>query len=155
MKKYLLIIPVIIFMVGITYFSSQDVVQSTDFSTSVSIRIYSMIDPGFKDLPEAEQMTKAYAVDENMRHVGHCTEYFLLRMVVYIALRKKRRSFLWTFAICACFAAGDEIHQYFVPGRACQLSDWVIDMIGVMVLLGIAWAVRRRREKLDELFDVK
>ena len=60
MKKYLLIIPVIIFMVGITYFSSQDVVQSTDFSTSVSIRIYSMIDPGFKDLPEAEQIGRAH-----------------------------------------------------------------------------------------------
>ncbi len=36
-------------------------------------------------------------------------------------------------AICAgaFYAATDELHQRFVPGRSGQLSDWLLDSVGV------------------------
>ncbi len=34
------------------------------------------------------------------------------------------------------YATSDEIHQYFVPGRACMIEDVFIDTLGVM--LGIS-----------------
>lgn len=33
------------------------------------------------------------------------------------------------------YATSDEIHQYFVPGRACMVEDVFIDTLGV--ILGI------------------
>lgn len=42
----------------------------------------------------------------------------------------------WVF--CILYAASDEIHQIFVPGRACMLTDVCIDSAGA--LLGIALA---------------
>lgn len=47
------------------------------------------------------------------------------------------------------YAAGDEFHQYFVPGRAAQLSDVVIDAMGFLPCVAavylVLWAVRRLR----------
>ena len=46
-------------------------------------------------------------------------------------------------------AAGDEFHQYFVPGRAAQLSDVAIDAMGFLPCVAavylVLWAVRRLR----------
>ena len=33
---------------------------------------------------------------------------------------------------CVCCAAGDELHQFFVPGRAMLLSDVGIDAMGFL-----------------------
>ena len=41
-----------------------------------------------------------------------------------------RNMFLITIAICFLYAVSDEIHQYFVPGRACRLFDVLIDTSG-------------------------
>lgn len=30
------------------------------------------------------------------------------------------------------FGASDEIHQYFVPGRFCEFSDWAADILGII-----------------------
>lgn len=54
-------------------------------------------------------------------------------------------------AICFAYAAGDELHQYFVPGRACLASDVLVDAIGFMpgiILVCALWY--RRRCKMSE-----
>ena len=33
------------------------------------------------------------------------------------------------------FAASDEIHQYFVPGRDCDFFDWLADFCGIVASL--------------------
>lgn len=39
---------------------------------------------------------------------------------------------------CALYGATDELHQAFVPGRTCDIYDWVADMTGVfLALVGI------------------
>ncbi len=35
-----------------------------------------------------------------------------------------------TVIICFLYAISDELHQYFVPGRACRLLDIFIDTSG-------------------------
>ncbi|MFR4340603.1 MAG: VanZ family protein [Gemmiger formicilis] len=44
-----------------------------------------------------------------------------------VTLRQKA---LLASALCMLYAAGDEFHQYFVPGRAAQLSDVAVDAMG-------------------------
>jgi VanZ family protein len=46
---------------------------------------------------------------------------------------------LWliAWAIGTIYAVTDEIHQYFVPERACAVTDMLIDSAGVVVGVGI------------------
>ena len=45
------------------------------------------------------------------------------------------------------YAVFDEVHQYFVPGRACQLRDMIIDICGVsagvLIALCALWIIRK------------
>lgn len=43
---------------------------------------------------------------------------------------KNKKIFLITILICFLYAVSDEIHQYFVPGRACRIFDVTIDTLG-------------------------
>ncbi|MDR2898141.1 MAG: VanZ family protein [Spirochaetaceae bacterium] len=47
-------------------------------------------------------------------------------------------------ALIACgYGAADEIHQYFVPGRDCNVWDWIADTIGAFAGSGaVVWGMR-------------
>jgi len=44
------------------------------------------------------------------------------------------------FAICVIYAASDELHQSFVPGRSPDIADVAADAIGAAVALIACWA---------------
>ncbi len=44
---------------------------------------------------------------------------------------------LSTGAFTALYALCDEIHQLFVPGRWAMLSDWLADLGGILIALGL------------------
>jgi len=54
-------------------------------------------------------------------------------------------------ALGILYACIDELHQYFVPGRACQIRDVCIDTVGVLIgvlfVLGIEALLRRRHTR--------
>ncbi len=44
------------------------------------------------------------------------------------------------------YGASDEFHQLFVPGRCCELWDWVADTTGGVVFMLLTLSVLRRIE---------
>lgn len=46
------------------------------------------------------------------------------------------------------YATSDEIHQYFVPGRACRMGDVFIDTLGVLLGITIILLIKKIREKV-------
>jgi VanZ family protein len=73
------------------------------------------------------------------------TEYAILGFLLSGALAgKQSEKYRWkavgTFAVAVLYAASDEIHQYFVPGRACRLYDVGFDAAGALIgiLFGMA-----------------
>ncbi|MDO4183341.1 MAG: VanZ family protein [Coriobacteriia bacterium] len=47
--------------------------------------------------------------------------------------------------VCAsAYGATDEFHQLFVPGRACDPVDWVVDTCGGALGATLRWLARRR-----------
>jgi VanZ family protein/UDP-2,3-diacylglucosamine pyrophosphatase LpxH len=74
--------------------------------------------------------------------VAHLGAFALLALVLDLALQRHRRDLplyrrhLLVFLLVAAFGASDEWHQHFVPGRACELGDWLADTLGGA--LGIA-----------------
>jgi VanZ family protein len=64
---------------------------------------------------------------------GHFFMYGMLGFLILRAASRTRsaRALLATLAGVAIFAALDEWHQAFIPGRSADVGDWVADVIGV------------------------
>ena len=72
--------------------------------------------------------------------IEHFSAYFLLGFLLSLALlfqnkflRIKKNFALFTGFIIGLYAALDELHQLFVPGRDCDIFDWTADMIGASI----------------------
>ena len=68
-----------------------------------------------------------------VRKSAHFTEYFILSLLVYNALRENcsvAKAIFFTITIVFCYACSDEIHQLFVPGREGKFRDVIIDTSG-------------------------
>ena len=49
-----------------------------------------------------------------------------------IDVKKKAHLLGAALAFCSIYAVTDELHQYFVPGRSCQVKDVMIDSSGAL-----------------------
>jgi VanZ family protein len=83
------------------------------------------------------------------RKCAHVTEYAILAMLCWRALRKPRkadpcpwawREAGWAAGLVALYAATDEIHQCFVPSRYGSPWDVLIDTLGGVLGLLVLWA---------------
>ncbi len=74
---------------------------------------------------------------------AHLAEYALLGVFMLRGVRGSallRPSHLvWAFALAVLYAATDETHQTFVPGRAGHWPDVVIDGLGATIGLTLQW----------------
>lgn len=73
------------------------------------------------------------ANEDTIRTLAHFCEFaglgFLMGNFIF-ALKDRLRPFL-SIIFSVLYAVSDEIHQYFVPERACQLSDLAVDISGI------------------------
>ena len=69
------------------------------------------------------------------------------------AWRKFRKEMFLPWLIAALYAASDEIHQLFVPGRSGQLSDVILDsagaLEGVAAFTVLCWLINRRKARVS------
>lgn len=67
----------------------------------------------------------------------HLIEYGILGFLFYRALRVSKlakRVFVLAIIFSILYALSDEIHQYFVLGRNCDLRDLAADSLGVVLV---------------------
>jgi VanZ family protein len=88
------------------------------------------------------------------RKCAHLTEYAILAVLLWRALRKPRNNDPrpwswstpgWCLVLIAAYAGSDEFHQIFVRGRQPAVHDVVIDVAGATLGLLALWAAGRRR----------
>ena len=88
------------------------------------------------------------AVDKPFRVVAHLGSYALLAGLLLYAIAGRRRPHAWeaaaAFGLAVLYGLTDEIHQSFVPNRMGQVDDLVIDAIGAVIGITIAWLVLSR-----------
>ena len=72
--------------------------------------------------------------------VEHLLAYFGLSFLLYLTLLFQKKSIILKnyavlFTFLAVFAYGimDEVHQLLIPGRSCELLDFLADMFGGVV----------------------
>ena len=109
----------IIWMSVIFSFSAKKAVESEGMSHSVGKEIGRLIVSQFTSWSEERQEQFAKMIDFPVRKCAHATEY-------------GKRSMLICWCAGTAYAASDELHQLFVPGRSCQFRDVCIDSAGVL-----------------------
>ena len=139
--KQIISISLVLAWMGLIFvFSARNADLSTNDSNLVGWFIGRHFVPGFADWTEAARQEFVENIDFFVRKVAHFLEYTVLGAMVGNAARNAnigpRKEFA-SWLICIIYAATDEIHQYFVPGRACRLMDVAIDSAGALVGVAI------------------
>ncbi len=130
-KKYVFAFLVILQMIVIFAFSAQDATLSANtshgFIRFVAKKIFSVLTPG-------QLETAVEQFDFIVRKMAHFTIYFILGIFSTLLFgeftSKPKSIFKRSILLCLLYAVSDEIHQYFVPGRACRIMDVMIDTTG-------------------------
>lgn len=92
-----------------------------------------------------EKLIFVMNIDFYVRKAAHLTEYAILGILLISYLQcvttnlHRQTSYIYALPIGILYAITDELHQSFVPGRACQFRDVVIDSIGVAIGLAVFW----------------
>lgn len=135
-KRKLPWLAVLLWMVVIFLFSAQTGGLSGNTSGSITKWLVEHIYIGFNNLAADKQEAIMAIVHTIVRKGAHFTEYAVLAALVSNAIRvyKPKTLFKWLIPISfsALYAVTDEIHQYFVPERACRLFDVGIDTVGAI-----------------------
>ena len=101
-------------------------------------------------------LTQVFGVDKVVvtegfvRKSAHFIEYFVLGCLIFKGIVNQTRLvkvFLFSWVFGTIYAITDEIHQYFVPGRAMQVFDMLIDSIGIF--LGVLMMIYLIKKKLN------
>ncbi len=152
----------IVWMCVIFALSAQGKEESGAVSESFTYSVVSSTNFFFHlDMDNARVKEVATAIEGFVRKVAHMVEYGILSVLLYIWLGQWPMHFLrrWgtAFGAATIYAATDEIHQLFVPGRAGRFSDVCIDgmgaILGIVVLVLVVkmvTAIRVLRKKREE-----
>lgn len=89
-----------------------------------------------------------------IRKTAHALEYCGLSLLLYHAYFQSfcTAQPLLTLLTAVLYAASDEIHQYFIAGRACQMRDVFIDFVGAAVgvaVCTVVWYIFRLIQKRE------
>lgn len=133
--KYISWVPAVIIMVVIFMFSAKPAVNSNDSSKTIATQVFKLYENITNN--EYDNNTRIDIIDK-LNHIvrkgAHFLEYALLAWCFSLHLMAikmtKRYLLLYATLFSAIYALSDEIHQNFVPGRSCQLSDVLLDSCG-------------------------
>ena len=108
---------------------------------------------GLSSIPD--RRTSAAPLTETFSRKGaHLVEYGVLALLVFHALlaggAARRRALGGAFLFAFLYAASDEIHQSFVPGRYGKVRDVALDVLGAALVLSI---YSRRRNTVGPSTD--
>lgn len=80
-----------------------------------------------------------YVSHNFLRKLAHFCEFAALGFCVAGAVHFTfgKRKFYIPLIPCILYAVSDEVHQHFVPERACRVFDMFVDTCGIMTGIGI------------------
>ena len=128
-------------MITVFKFSNQGGTESSGASSRVTNFVVKVVEK-VRNMEFTEQ--EKNQAELVVRKLAHYTIYtiggFLIMNYAYSTDKTKKQKVSGSLLFGAFYAATDEIHQYFVPGRSARVFDVGIDSLGVMtgILIYIA-----------------
>jgi VanZ family protein len=84
----------------------------------------------------------------------HFVIYFVLFLTAFYSLSNQKKflmlckySLISSFFFTLLYGASDEFHQYFIPGRTCDIFDWLADVIGAVFAISIILLLKKLSKK--------
>ena len=132
--------------------SAEPATESADRSGSVTEKVVSLLVPDFEEKTEEEKAEILSTADHIIRKIAHfCIFGMLGVLAVFVSLgysASRGAHTVRSIVFCAIYAASDEIHQYFVPGRGPKVTDVLIDSVGAFCgIVLIMLVVLKRKER--------
>ena len=119
--------------------------------------------PEFDNLPAAEQTEIVASLQFLARKSAHFSIYMILGVLSFLAvISYEKLLFVLRLtvsgSVCLLYAASDEIHQLFIPGRSGEVRDVMIDFSGAVLGIALSMLVfllicrikKKRTEKIEE-----
>lgn len=152
-KKTIFTVLIVIWMAFIFFMSSQNSQESSNTSGS-TIKVVLSTVPKFNEQPEEVQEN----VVENLQFITRKSAHFIAYMILgilaillFLQYEQVNKKPLFAFLLCVAYAISDEIHQLFVPGRAGQLRDVMIDssgsLVGIVIVLLFVKLLQMRKQR--------
>lgn len=128
----------ILWMAFIFYMSSCNGNVSSDQSGTIAYVLHNILGINYSD--------KLIFI---IRKCAHVSEFFILGILVINLVSKYnvKHIYLISFIICVLYSSSDEFHQLFVSGRSGQVTDVLIDLIGVVLGLLFVFLIRCFRKE--------
>lgn len=139
-RKYLALLPTLLWMALIFYMSS----KNGEASASMSGKLAEVLTTFFERIRNdsmAGQTVFLERIEYLIRKLAHMTEYGVLFLWICFAVKylsektNKGYQYLLSMLFTFFYACTDEIHQLFVNGRYGSTFDVMIDMIGAVIAL--------------------
>lgn len=139
MKIKILRTILIILLIGTGFiifnFSSQNGEKSGGKSRKITIMITKNI-KAVQNLEESEKEQVLNTIEKIIRKTAHFSIYTIVGILLMAEMctykLKKINQIGYSLIIGVIYASSDEIHQAFIPGRSAQLTDVILDSIGVL-----------------------
>lgn len=146
----------IVWMAVIFSFSAREADESAKMSHSVGKIVGRVVVSGFESWSDEKQEQFAEKIDFPVRKCAHASEYAVLGILIlgtaYSFSEDQRRMRIWlSWCVGTVYAATDELHQFFVPGRSCQLRDVCIDSAGVFAGVLLFSLIKYKIDKNREI----
>ena len=84
-----------------------------------------------------------------IRKTAHFSEYFILYLLIFNVIKEyqpKKQSLAFSLVGLFLYACSDEIHQAFVPSRACLFTDVLIDTAGGTLAMILVALLKRNKK---------
>ncbi len=128
----------------------------TKEENTASVQTFSVIKDHGDELPVPKKELFGIAPSQfrdRIRSVAHFLAFGMLGVLVMLTLWSasgRIGALQWAqgFLPCALYGALDEFHQYFVPGRATEFTDWLHDIVGAaigMAVVALVYFMRKKR----------
>ena len=134
-KRIIYSIFIILWMIIIFYFSSQNGVESQYTSDIFTKKIMSFLKISDSKIVEQTNEIISFIV----RKSAHFLIYFFGGFFIYGFMNTyelpKKKIVYYSIMFGFLYAITDEIHQHFIPGRSMQIKDVFIDTFGIILMI--------------------
>ena len=152
-KKIIFTALALLWMVLIFSMSAQNAEESSDLSGSLSYALCRIFVRGFENMDMPVRLALAESLQTLVRKSAHFIEYAVLGFLLAGSADSfgTKRRLLWAAFLSTLYAASDEAHQLFVPGRSGQISDVMLDsagaVLGAVIFIAAAGLIRKSLKK--------
>ena len=132
MKKTIFAVLLVLWM-GFIFFMSCENAEKSSNTSGQTIRVVLSAVPEFEKQPEEVKINIIEKLEFIVRKSAHFIGYMILGILasgLILQYENINKKYPLAFLICVIYAISDEIHQLFVPGRAGQIRDVLIDSAG-------------------------